>query len=997
MGGKITIVILLSAILLCPSATWAGNANDCITAGREQMFDGTLSGLRSAYQTFDNCLKDPGCPDCSNNRELKFLHAVAATAMLVVRDNNTPIDSVFELAKRFDVYASGNYWAPYFDPCEIELIAAHNQYGVYEIPGDAPDVDEIRGILDTSMIPQIEGIIAELDSISDSPSNRFKIFLQPDEIRIFFYPDSSVFDPYSPDYDPGSRFLEPLEVDYGEALLLKGILTILKGQLEAQAAYDMYVDPNDMLLEKIFNNSFGINRDLLNSHPDFLKVLPTANDPNDGAAILAQARQDLSSAIAYYLNAIDYIRSEDNPPGTDPQDNEFLYIDPNDKIVVDNVNARFTTMRQSLTNDTVGTYPLETTKSYFVDDPLSDTEWELKLRYNLVGFPADEAGSFVASDNNSAPSPWEVTYISFDSDEIIIEMNYDVPGYWGGALFTGIMSSDGNSITNGTFTYWGPDNGTIYNMSGELTGTETVEGKLDLNPVYGSTARYPNPVNLRDLLPQFDNWNGGLPNTIGSGLGNDATLGGIVPDMRQRDWQLFFNLQPGGLFYLQEIYPWQRNPNGYADIWFSDQLIFKDPNSDTWDDETNNADIDSLYMGYDDNYLYGSIMLYDFEADGSGRSYFDLYLSYTSDDESSSDSIRLTMSLVPDMTYGTGQIYYKNDSYGYPYWEYKGTFGTHKGRGGIEFRLPWGAIPSYLPGRFISLNAEGCDATWDNWNGEENLTHRQIGRTGIIRGTVSYSGYKGTPIFIQAYTNAEDPDGSVVAGTVIAAPGEYVLEGIGLGWEGYVRAYTPLFGFNIFGLDTLMIEDSTEMFLWTDELDDVDLVLNNPKTLTDCESGDIETNKADWYCFDAIEGETYTLNLTGGTASYACMTLYDRDGNSEIQELYYWQSQQILWMALVSGRYYVKVSDGYYPQQGGTYSICMTNDITCPQTDIAGANGVGVKDCRVDIYDLAALSSRWLDNCSEPYWCDNADFDHSGSVNFVDFAALANEWLEAGI
>ncbi len=37
---------------------------------------------------------------------------------------------------------------------------------------------------------------------------------------------------------------------------------------------------------------FNINYDLLEPHPDLLKVLPTTNDPNDGAAVLAQVRQD---------------------------------------------------------------------------------------------------------------------------------------------------------------------------------------------------------------------------------------------------------------------------------------------------------------------------------------------------------------------------------------------------------------------------------------------------------------------------------------------------------------------------------------------------------------------------------------------------------------------------------------------------------------------------------------------------------------------------------
>lgn len=92
------------------------------------MFDGTLSGLRLAHQTFDNCLNDPCCPDCSTNRELKFLRAVAGTAMLVIGDDANSIDSnsVFGLAEKFGIHVLGEYWASYFDPCGLDLSAPSN-------------------------------------------------------------------------------------------------------------------------------------------------------------------------------------------------------------------------------------------------------------------------------------------------------------------------------------------------------------------------------------------------------------------------------------------------------------------------------------------------------------------------------------------------------------------------------------------------------------------------------------------------------------------------------------------------------------------------------------------------------------------------------------------------------------------------------------------------------------------------------------------------------
>jgi hypothetical protein len=64
---------------------------------------------------------------------------------------------------------------------------------------------------------------------------------------------------------------------------------------------------------------------------------------------------------------------------------------------------------------------------------------------------------------------------------------------------------------------------------------------------------------------------------------------------------------------------------------------------------------------------------------------------------------------------------------------------------------------------------------------------------------------------------------------------------------------------------------------------------------------------------------------------------------------------------------------------------------------IACAQWVDVKDCKVNFYDLDVFVSQWLNSCWEPFWCEQTDFNQSDSVNFSDFATLANEWLQEGI
>ena len=56
---------------------------------------------------------------------------------------------------------------------------------------------------------------------------------------------------------------------------------------------------------------------------------------------------------------------------------------------------------------------------------------------------------------------------------------------------------------------------------------------LNLNPFFGSGS---GPYNLRDFLPLFNQCNDPIIGTMGHGLGNDPTLGGILPGISQSDY-----------------------------------------------------------------------------------------------------------------------------------------------------------------------------------------------------------------------------------------------------------------------------------------------------------------------------------------------------------------------------------------------------------------------------------------------------------------------------
>jgi subtilase family serine protease len=513
------------------SVASAGNPDDYLIPGRAAMLNGSLSGLRQAYEIFDNGVKDPSC---ANSRELKFLHALTGTAMLFIDNQNPAVkDSFFKLAEVFGVTVVGDI----FDELEINAL---DENGCYKVPAGAPDVEDIPGyaadIIDNSIVPKIDAIVAELNSINEDTS-LFRMFFTPAETGLE----------------------NDLEVDYGDLLVLKGMLYAFKGLLQVETAYDIYLNLDwDLLQDLLYEqgiypdteitdaqmldflniavtdpNKISINTHFLNRYPNLLKLLPTSGHPEDGAAILAQARQSLIDGINYYFDALDYIKSEE-----DEQEDDLLYLDPNAAFLVNDVNEKLIALRDSLVNDTIITCPIETLRTYSVSGSGATGALMLEPDYGgLAPFYGGEHGSLTFL-TGAAPSPWDVGWFQVGPDQIEVEVERQGGWQWTEGYFEATLSEDGSSFSDGTFEWWGYETGSLSGLSGAFYSSEVTDVNINLNPIFGSSE----PVSPRDLLPQFGSDNVPIAGTFGHGLGNDATLGGILPDMTQGDWALIFDL-----------------------------------------------------------------------------------------------------------------------------------------------------------------------------------------------------------------------------------------------------------------------------------------------------------------------------------------------------------------------------------------------------------------------------------------------------------------------
>jgi len=516
-------------LLTCFTAgTWAGTptAADYVAAGRAELATQTFGGVEAAYTIFETGLNDAGCPDCAGDRELRFLHALTKTIMLLVDCNDVVVtDSLFELAEAFGVTFTGSGGE------DFNAVFPINDANCWVLPPGADPMLAQQTLYDV-VLPKVDEIIAELDLIDDSPTP-FVIYFTPAETGL----------------------LADIEVDTGEVLFFKGLLMAYKSLLEAQIPYDLKIDIDTAFLESLWTDGQlceeefdeatlaqlfdiadpcnpSINTDLLDKYPYLLMVSPTPNDPNDGAAILALARDDLVDALTYWLDAIDYIKSEDVPAGTDPQQDELLYFDPNALQTIVPLETRLTALRNSLQNRTVGNYVLETATTYDVYDGSMASLGEAVLIYNFTGTEGED-GWMTLEDGTVLYIDW----VHIDpSNNLMIELYSRTA--WMEAWFEGTITADRSSITSGTLYYWGSTNGSITGITGQRTDNVDWAVNFDPNPLFGTSP----PVNPRDLLPQFNAESEIVPGTFGHGLGDDPTLGGIFPDWYQEDWSEMFDI-----------------------------------------------------------------------------------------------------------------------------------------------------------------------------------------------------------------------------------------------------------------------------------------------------------------------------------------------------------------------------------------------------------------------------------------------------------------------
>ncbi len=319
------------------SATASGfSADDYAAAGRMHISQWTATGIGHACEILDRATADANCPECHTDRELIFLRAMAKTAMLFLdHDEVLHAKDLLDLADGFGLTLAANAFH------DLAMRDAADPIGPAPLPPEG-DPNQVRRLLSESILPQLDEIVTELDSIADGPEP-FVMVMSPEETGL----------------------VGDLEIDYSDVLILKGLLLAYQGVLETRIACErqpyVYRGVGDL-------PSVGRSASDGGLLVEWAKRLsaPPSDGFDEWLATTEQAQQHWIDAITQYVDALECMALENCPPGADPQEDELTYIDPSTLPHLDVYTSVLTTLRRSLQRDAVAPEAIVTTRTYEV-------------------------------------------------------------------------------------------------------------------------------------------------------------------------------------------------------------------------------------------------------------------------------------------------------------------------------------------------------------------------------------------------------------------------------------------------------------------------------------------------------------------------------------------------------------------------------------------------------------------------------------------------------
>ncbi len=477
----------------------ASTTSQALTAqGRTFLFNNgspTVPGLQQAVGKFKSAIQaDP------NDREARFFSAVSNILLSVTQNSgNTVITTLADLAKSFGVNRNTNISllsSPYDKPPMLR--------DEYNPPANIPDGSKLQTFLAGPFLDLLTASLADLSVIdSQEKVSPFKLTLTAGELDA----------------------LSPVEVDYGDVLLLEAGLRTMKAVILITDAYDMKCSLRDII---VLNNAgiFQIERDLAEKYPDLMNLKPNGT----GAAELTKARTELIKLIDNSRAAMDFIKNKRGTQG----------------------NYLFTFANQSEMNDAQlnidGMTEVENSLKENRPAILSRTE-SFDLHLKNGGTPRFYVQTNVDGKVNNASDIWfsaggvDNTYLhvntsSYSKTSTALKVTVAGGAYeweqnqfeqWCNVSSTVNAVLSGNNITSGSIAVTDSCKG---NSSFSITSgsvTTISDNEIDLNRLFGNTGKP--PLDIRHYLPHYD----ARGETINDGNLPTPAFGGIFPGGSYQD------------------------------------------------------------------------------------------------------------------------------------------------------------------------------------------------------------------------------------------------------------------------------------------------------------------------------------------------------------------------------------------------------------------------------------------------------------------------------
>jgi hypothetical protein len=317
------LIFTLAALIAFSSFGFSQTADNYFELGKTDLAN---SSLASAHGNFQNALSlDP------NHQGANLFYAITSVLMV----SNSP--SMNTLLDRAGVSANGRdifHWTADFP---------RDAYGNVLLPDNAPTGKELQDYAKNELLPVIVGAINHINKVGSGFQTNYKwaletghgfasggaiflsnsgswytnewvgykLLLEGTEYTIVsntanmltVSPNLNV----PPNYY-GYSILGPVQIDYGDVLVMRGGLNLAKAGLRIFASYDFDGDI-DAIFRLIEAPGFNVQTNLIQVYPQLLTLLP--------AHQLATAKADIGEGIAQLLAAADYITNESDSQAND--------------------------------------------------------------------------------------------------------------------------------------------------------------------------------------------------------------------------------------------------------------------------------------------------------------------------------------------------------------------------------------------------------------------------------------------------------------------------------------------------------------------------------------------------------------------------------------------------------------------------------------------------------------------------------------------------------